>query len=107
MRLSFYLIAITLLVRPVLSLEAATITPNSHAVQPQVVRKSPYRSISGAVQSVQPDGKIKFRDDRTGDINVIITAETEIRKNGKPATAHNLGVGTRFHGYAAFRGGNY
>jgi hypothetical protein len=77
------------------------------AVQPAVVNKTPYRSISGAVQAIESGGKIRFRDDRNGDINVFITAQSEFRKNGQAVSPRTIGVGTRFHGYAAFRGGNW
>ena len=82
--------------------------PALSPAQPHVVVKAGYRSFSGTVQKILPGGTIRLRDHRLGDIKVIVTGETSIStKNGHDVTFESIGVGTRFHGYGSFGGGNY
>jgi hypothetical protein len=85
----------------------AALSFNRTSAQPEGLGRSPDRSISGTVQAVEAGGKIRFRDDRNGDQVVVLTAKTELRKDGRPVAPNVMTRGTRFHGYAAFRGGTY
>ena len=81
--------------------------PAASPLRPDIVAKSRTRSYGGAVQAVLPAGVIRLRDDRLGDIVVVITTETRVSKNGAPAAFRNITVGTRIHGYASLRGERY
>jgi hypothetical protein len=107
MRFSICVVAATL-VGPLFSVGAMMVNdPALNPVQPHVVVKAGDRSFSGTVQSISSDGRIRLRDDRNGDIKVVITDETSISKNGHNVTFHVIRTGTRLHGYGKFRGGNY
>jgi hypothetical protein len=107
MRFSICVVAATL-VGPLFPVGATMVNdPALNPVQPHVVVKAGYRSFSGAVQSISSDGRIRLRDDRNGDIKVVITDETSISKNGHKVTFRVIRARTRLHGYGNFRGGNY
>src|SRR4051812_44401599 len=84
---------------------SSMINPRGFAGQPGIVAKTADRSYSGAVQEVLPGPVLRLRDDRLGDMKVVITATTQITKDRRPATSADITPGTRIHGYAAFRGG--
>jgi CubicO group peptidase (beta-lactamase class C family) len=92
-----------------LNLEAASVTnvvPSGD--RPGVVAKSRTRSYSGGVQSIMSDGVIRLRDDRLGDIKVVIKPETQIsRSNGGAATARDIRTGSHIHGYGTIYGDRY
>ena len=73
----------------------------------QVAAKTASRSFSGFVQAVEAGGVIRLREQRQGDVRVIITNETSLTKGDDAAQLRDIRVGSRIHGMASFRGGKY
>jgi hypothetical protein len=108
MRYNTHLILAAAFVLGLFPVEAAMMNQPARDIRrADVMAKSTNRNFSGAVQSIAAGGLIRLRDDRLGDINLVITAETRISKSGGPAEFRNISVGGRIHGYASFRGGKY
>ena len=100
-------VLLAVLIGPLFPGGAVMVDPPPGTVPPHVVVKAGYRSFSGVVQTLA-DGRIRLRDDRLGDIKVVVTNETSIAtKNGHVTTSHSIKSGIRLHGYGSFRGGNY
>ena len=108
MRYSTHLILVAAFVLGLFPVGAAMVNqPARDLLRADVVAKSTNRNFSGAVQSIAAGGLIRLRDDRHGDIQVIITASTRISKHGGTAEFRNISVGSRLHGWGNFRGGKY
>ena len=108
MRYRTHLVLAAAFVLGLFPVEAAMVSqPAREPLRADVVAKSTNRNFSGAVQSIAAGGLIRLRDDRHGDIQVIIKAGTRISRHGSTAEFRNISVGSRLHGWGNFRGGKY